>query len=374
MNSRLRCVVMIGPSFSYLFGQMYGAVRKNWRTVRHFLRVCSGFSWNYARLRLRRVLPGGRPTVAIALIEHMGDIVAAEPVSRFAKKQFPGAELCWITSKSYKEVVMNFPFVDRIVTVRCLTEWMLLWASGVFDVTWDLHISERTCPKCAISFVKPEPAGLVTYQTYYNFGNLLTVNCLCAGIAPLDDGPVLKPDSSAVGRVDELGLPDRFVVVHCKSNESSRDWRPDKWDELVRWIANDVGLPVVEVGGRPYVIQRDDAKTRSLCGALTIMETAEVIRRAGLFVGIDSGPAHLANAVGTPGVILLGQYQSFRSYTPYSGSYADGSDADLVRADGFAETIAVDTVMTAVAGRVCESEAAALARLSNDSRARLVGN
>ena len=59
-----------------------------------------------------------------------------------------------------------------------------------------------------------------------------------------------------------------------------------------------------------------------MAGMLSILETAEVIRRAELFVGIDSGPAHLANAVATPGVILIGQYNAFKRFMPYSGLYA----------------------------------------------------
>ena len=82
------------------------------------------------------------------------------------------------------------------------------------------------------------------------------------------------------------------------------------------------------------------------------METAEVIRRADLFIGIDSGPAHLANAVGTPGVILLGAYGGFRSYLPYSGGYATGMAADIIRADGPAADVPAAAVYDAAMRRL----------------------
>jgi heptosyltransferase III len=91
---------------------------------------------------------------------------------------------------------------------------------------------------------------------------------------------------------------------------------------------------------------------RDLCGRLLLLETAEVIRRAALFVGIDSGPAHLANAVGTPGVLLLGQYRTFGRYMPFSGGYADGSRATVLHADGPAATLTVDEVFDAVMRRL----------------------
>lgn len=52
----------------------------------------------------------------------------------------------------------------------------------------------------------------------------------------------------------------------------------------------------------------------------------------GFFVGIDSGPAHLANAVQTPGVILLGRHGVFRQYMPFTGFYAGSApDVKVVR-------------------------------------------
>ena len=113
---------------------------------------------------------------------------------------------------------------------------------------------------------------------------------------------------SGIRGVDRLGHPTHFVVIHCVSSEVIRDWPREKWIELVAEILEELGLPVVEIGTRAVVVTRDAIRRRSLCGKLSIQQTAEVMRRAALFIGIDSGPAHIANAVGSPGVILLGGY------------------------------------------------------------------
>ena len=93
----------------------------------------------------------------------------------------------------------------------------------------------------------------------------------------------------------------------------------------------------------------DSGHYRNLCGKLSIPETAAVISRARLFVGIDSGPAHLANAVGTFGVVLLGEYNLFSRYLPYTGGYGDGSNSRLVYADGPASTLSVAAVHAEIA-------------------------
>src|SRR3978361_1478120 len=110
------------------------------------------------------------------------------------------------------------------------------------------------------------------------------------------------------------------------------------------------GLPIVEVGLQTLVVRPDDTWGQTFCGMLSIMETAEVIRRARFFIGIDSGPAHLANAVKTPGVVLLGRMGYFRQYTPFTGFYAGvAPEVRLVRnLTGVTAEIPVQEVVEAI--------------------------
>ena len=112
---------------------------------------------------------------------------------------------------------------------------------------------------------------------------------------------------------------------------------------------------MAEIGLHPTVITEDSSRERSLCGKLTIDQTTAVLSRATLFIGIDSGPAHLANAVGVPAVILLGSYKGFAGYMPYSGGYADGTRADIVRTDGPMDTLPVAAVVQAMRSRLRQS-------------------
>ena len=330
-----------------LFRMMYWSVRKDWRVLPHLATVLVGWLTNV--MRFRRL---GRGIVVIGMVEHLGDIVAAEPISRYAGGQHPDARVVWVAREPYARIPGGFAAVDAVISVACLTEWLLLRASGVGDVAWDLHINQRYCPRCQIPILKTGPAGAIMPETYYDAGNLLAVECLSAGIPVLTDGPELLPDAAAITAIDRLGLPERFVVIHCASNEASRDWPRNNWIELTDTLLEDPGLSVIEVGARRSVITRDADRRRSLCGELSIIETAEVIRRAVLFIGIDSGPAHIANAVRTPGVILLGDYKNFVNYMPYSGGYETGERADVVRSGGSMADLPVAPVLAAVRRRL----------------------
>lgn len=90
-----------------------------------------------------------------------------------------------------------------------------------------------------------------------------------------------------------------------------------------------------------------------------MLETAEVIGQAGLFVGIDSGPAHMANAMGTDGVILLGQLFDFTDYLPYSGRYKQGEGVTILNDFGKpCAELPFDWVQTAVAARLSQPKLA----------------
>ncbi len=336
--------------FVRIFRAMYWSIRKDWRVCPHLMAVLVGWLTNLLLLHMRGL--AGRGMVAIAMVEHLGDIIAAEPISRFARLRHPGAKIVWFARRRYTAIPAGFAAVDTVISVTCLTEWLLLMASGVGDPVFDLHIHQRECPRCHVPILKSGPAAAIDYGTYYDAGNLLAAQCLSGDLPVLTEGPSLPLDVRASAQIDQLTLPDRFVVVHCASNEASRDWPREKWAELVPQIMDDAGLAVIEVGIRAVAVSRDGNRQRNLCGKLSIQQTAEVIRRAVLFIGIDSGPAHIANAVGTPGVILLGEYRGFANYMPFSGAYQNGKGAEIVRTNGSMDTLPVAAVLAAVRRRI----------------------
>jgi heptosyltransferase-3 len=247
----------------------------------------------------------------------------------------------------------TYPDVDEVVRVLCLTEWLLLQRLKLFDVVWDLHANGRLCPHCAIPQIKQDLA--IDQENYYDHGTLLEVQCDSAGIPRCNDGPAITPPRDVVDIVDGLGLPSRFIAIHCTSSDPVRDWPEYKWRKLIDYMCGMLALSVVEVGSKQLVTPHDTDFQRSLCGKLTMTETAEVLRRADLFIGVDSGPAHLANAVATPGVILLGKYRRFWNYMPYNGAFAMATHADMVRADGPAADIPVDAVLQIVINRLANA-------------------
>jgi CDP-glycerol glycerophosphotransferase (TagB/SpsB family)/ADP-heptose:LPS heptosyltransferase/predicted O-methyltransferase YrrM len=287
--------------------------------------------------------------VAIGLIEHMGDIVACEPVSRYVRKKYPDSYIVWVVSEKYRELVDHNPYIDETYTVSCLTEWILLKQSKIFNEIIDLHIQRRVCPICEIPLPKKNGRLDITLDNYYHHGNLLSAFSQNAGLPILDDKPNVYIPSNVVQSVDDLNLPNEYIAFHCLSNEPSRDWADDKWIKLAEAITQRYNIKIVEVGHQSVLNKNKNISFINLCGGSTILQTAEVIRRAKIFIGIDSAAAHLANASQTYGIILLGEYRAFKNYIPYSGDYGKNINSELVySAQGATSEIPVIKVLYSI--------------------------
>lgn len=289
--------------------------------------------------------------ILVGLIEHLGDIVACEPVARYLKEEYPSASLSWVVMQPFRELIDSNPHIDETIVVECLTDWIKLTRHAAYDRVVDLHVNYRICPHCKIPLYKTVGNPYVNVEEWFDYGSLLEAFSLGAGLPKLSGQPRVYIAESHRSKVDSLALPDRYCVVHRASNAPEKDWRTEHWEQFIDRLIRDEDLAVVEVGAGPDAAapRHGAARHLSLYNATSILETAEVIRRARLFVGVDSGPAHLANAVETPGVVLLGRLGNFRQYMPFSGHYAsDAADVRLVRnLGGTVDGIRVDDVVEA---------------------------
>lgn len=304
----------------------------------HWMGYLSWIRFCFKKLELKK----GQELIAIVRTEHFGDIVAAEPISRYVREQYPSAHIVWFVKPAFSELVRHNPNIDEVFEEFCVTQRKVLFGTGVFDKIFELQFHNNNhCPKCQV-FVD-NPVALqrgINVHNYFNFGNLLQVFAKTGNLIPVESGfpandqPRLYLQDNHRSKVDALNLKTPYIVVHCQSNFAPKDWPSDRWEKLIHWITENFDYQIVEIGLKSNLII-NAASYRDLCGQLTILETAEVIRRAHYFIGLDSGPSHLGNATGTFGMILMGALNEFSQYNPYSGSYGREESARLIRKNGY---------------------------------------
>ncbi len=330
--------------------------KKYWNRFRHRLILKLSFRINGALLcrHLKRagVRTDHRRVIVISQVEHLGDIVACEPVVREMRRQWPGAFIVFALRPEYRELMDVHPDVDYVLPVTCVSEWARYTVSDIFNQVIDLNIEDRKCRICCESWYKRIGNHGVTFSNYLNLGSLMESFCRSAGITPPNGGPKIYQDKNNVTIINNFRLPNSFVVIHTNSNMPNKSLPSNMWQQIFSYITRRWDLPIVEIGLETGILMSNETRNRCLCGQLSILQSAEVIRRSVLFLGVDSGPAHLANAVGAYGIIILGHYQHFRRYIPYSGDYAHGIRSELLHHDGPIAEIPITRIFEAIDRRL----------------------
>jgi ADP-heptose:LPS heptosyltransferase len=120
---------------------------------------------------------------------------------------------------------------------------------------------------------------------------------------------------------DRFSALPPLLAVHLGAGNAAKRWPARAWKVLVaRFLAS--GWRVVVVGGVDDVPLSSALEPhewlRDWTGSMTVAQTTAFLERADLFIGADSGPAHLAASAGTLSVILFSGTNQARQWRPWS--------------------------------------------------------
>jgi len=224
---------------------------------------------------------------------------------------------------------------------------------------FDLHLSAAYCIGCVVPLAKPGAAAAITAEVHLGHGNLLAARCRCAGLPVLAEAPRFRarPGQPPPRRCAGCCPPTSSCCNCGRQRRRRASGRTRTGRALAAFIAGPLGREVVEIGLAPRAVAAGEPGRRSLCGLLSLEESAAVIRRARLFVGIGQrAAAHLANAVGTPGIVLLGRFAGFARYMPLQRRLRKAASCRA----GWADRPAGDAAAAAGAGRRSRAGCAAI--------------
>jgi len=133
------------------------------------------------------------------------------------------------------------------------------------------------------------------------------------GVRTRLERPRLEPRPKSRERIDGIlgSAPGPFAVVHLERGGRWKIWPPERIEELVGRMLG-VGLSVFLVGSRSdrplarSMARRLGKGCESLHGVIDSGALVALLARADWFVGCDSGPAHVAQAVGCRTLVLFG--------------------------------------------------------------------
>jgi len=205
-----------------------------------------------------------------------------------------------------------------VVAITPLGCWRLVGSSGLVDAAADTdsffhNVVKRACaPSLYFTLTYPEgrvPEQAQTLHIADEFGRALGVK---ADMSCVHLRPVARACRRVMQRlsvVNPHGNP--IVVFHPGVTWSVREWPNQSWCELAELIASHSQAVMIRIGtnvesnGRVRELE-PIPRTIDWTNQLDVMETAALLAAANALVGVDSGPLHVAGALGRFSVALFG--------------------------------------------------------------------
>jgi lipopolysaccharide heptosyltransferase II len=280
-------------------------------------------------------------------LDYLGDVLMTTPAIRALKQSRPDRRITLLTSAGGVAVSRYIPEIDD--TIRYAAPW--LKNSSEHDRKVDQAMIERLADcrfHAAVIFTvysqNPLPAAMLCYlagiplrlaHCHENPYRLLThwvqdpepqerirhevqrqLDLVATVDAHVPDQRLSFRIPSAdtawmLARLETLGIDQRrpWIVLHPGASAPSRRYPPQHWTAVAQQLAARLQCPLIITGTdeeAPLVeqIRRDVPGAHSLAGQLDLGQLAALISLAPVLISGNTGPAHMAAAVGTPVVDL----------------------------------------------------------------------
>ena len=280
--------------------------------------------------------------VLIRAPNHLGDCIMALPMINETREAYPGATLTLLAPEHLAELFEQNPAIDSVIRIPpahvhgliAVMKIRDMISKGDFDIGYILPPSFGAAAAFKLAGVKERigyitdgrrlllsrpltlPAPLSSAHRSELYFNLLRRG---AGVELESTGPKLFLNDEDIRRGLEavsgygVGENDEYATVAFRAVAQSRRWGQENYTELIKAIISRHGLKVVLIGsaedrpdGDRIATSASAKEVANLAGKTSLREAAAILSNSSLFVGNDSGPAHLAAAVGVPLVVLSG--------------------------------------------------------------------
>jgi lipopolysaccharide heptosyltransferase I len=287
-------------------------------------------------------------SICIFRLSSIGDVIHTIPVVDLLKKRYPAATITWVAEKAMSPLLKNHPNIDQLLLVDTRGWRKHPFTPGVwkeilgflrylrdqsFDVALDFQGLFKSAVLARISGA-PRRVGMSETDRKERWSSFL-LNEFCAqtadkkhiiekNLALLEELDIhsenepwnfhITPDPEAVYYVEnelqKLEL-DRFVLINPGAGWITKQWEPDKFAILIDGIYNSLNIPALISWGPGEKQLADKIARKCISPAFASFSTnlSELIAlstHARLMVSGDSGPLHLASALGIPVVGLYG--------------------------------------------------------------------
>ena len=287
--------------------------------------------------------------ILLIRLSSIGDVLLASPVAEKLRQHFPKAHITWVVETKSKEVIEGNPFVDEVFVwhrklwneqARQKKEYLqLIYLNYDFlqsiralqaDLAINMQDDFRSTVLANISGARYRICSKTFRESNRWFANLLVDNTLekhamlqyVSLLSPLGigvkDTHMTMPFTSkdivySNSLLVEQGLkPKQFAVLNPAASSEKKVWPTEYYATLADLLIEKCNTPIVFLGAEmdralvAEIISKMHHEAHDFSGKTTLKQLGALVQKAQLFISGDTGPLHIAAAVGTPTVSLFG--------------------------------------------------------------------
>jgi lipopolysaccharide heptosyltransferase II len=281
--------------------------------------------------------------ILVISVNWIGDVVFSTPVYRALKEAYPRSRVCVLAVPRVKSVLELCPYVDEVIVYDedgkaggflAKLRMAFLLRGYHFDAVFILR---RSLSRTLLTFIAGIPVRVgfgkgfigrlltqsvndegcddihrseVYLRVIETFGVRVSDRSCCLEVKR----PVLER-VAALLRLKGVQEDERIVVLNTGGNWDLKQWPRACFAELAARLRRELGFKIVLSGGPADLERVREIATASgvdpviLAGETDLKELAALFRRSYAVISADSGPLHVANAVGANVVALFGPTQ-----------------------------------------------------------------
>lgn len=276
----------------------------------------------------------------------IGDTLMVTPLVRALRRTFPHAYLIFLCSRTAQDILCHNPHLDRVIALayRHLPIWLSpeklrilrylrhLKLDGVLALESRPRLLDVVCRAGAARVVGYGylPDGKGFERVRFDPRRHCIENHLRAaeGLGLQAAGPEMELfypsewDEALRKRLARAGIQEEDCLLGIHPGWGGRkyplhqtrlrSWPAHNFAHVIQGVVKTMGARVVLTGSAAdrslaeYIARLAAVPSLNLAGELTVLELAALIRRLHLYLTVDSGPAHMAAALGTPLITLWG--------------------------------------------------------------------
>lgn len=281
--------------------------------------------------------------ILIIRTDRIGDVLLSTPAIKALRRKFPQSYIAMMVRPYARDIVLGNPYLDEVIIYDKYAAQRKFWKSirfawslreKKFDLALILHptnrvhmaaflagIKKRVGFNRNLSFLLTDKIGHRKQEGQKHELEYTLDVIRSLGIEVEDKALFMPVRKDSEMHIDEFlaaqGIErgEKLIALHPGASCPSKIWPKERFAQVADRLSEQFKVKIAVVAGP------DDVDTgkgviglmHSACidatGKTTVSQLASLLRRCCLFVSNDSGPVHIASAVGVPVVAIFGRSQ-----------------------------------------------------------------